>query len=166
MSTTPPKTILVTGCSANGIGAAIANALAKQGHHVYATARNTSKIPANLELAPFDVSVISIMVGTITTPFHANEPTVVLPPSSRYAAIRDTISRWATGEAGPKGSSSEDFAESLVQDIVGTGKSAWVWKGAYSGTIKFASKWIPTWILDGLMSTGQGLDELSKNLKK
>ncbi|GAB1317707.1 2-deoxy-D-gluconate 3-dehydrogenase [Madurella fahalii] len=280
----PPKTVLVTGCSAGGIGAAIANALAKQGHHVYATARNTSKIPAHLselsnvttlqldvispasiseaakavagngrgldvlvnnagagltmplldvdvsqaqqvhdtnlwgplrciqafsdlliasqgrvvnistvgavvntpwigvyssskaalnmlsdtlrlELAPFGVSVVSVMVGTITTPFHANEPTVVLPPSSRYAAIKDIISRWATGEAGPKGSSPEDLAESLVHDIVGAGKSAWVWKGANSGAVKFASKWIPASILDGLMSTGQGLDELSKSLK-
>jgi hypothetical protein len=53
------------------------------------------------------------MVGTISTPFHANEPTVVLPPSSRYAVIKDTISRWATGEAGPKGVSVEELAESL-----------------------------------------------------
>jgi hypothetical protein len=87
------------------------------------------------------------MVGTISTPFHANEPTVVLPPSSRYAAIKDTISRWATGEAGPKGGSVEELAESLVHDIVGTGTSVEVWKGANSGAVKLASRWLPTWIL-------------------
>ncbi|KAI0429043.1 dehydrogenase with different specificitie [Xylaria sp. FL1042] len=43
-----PKTILVTGCSDGGIGAAIALALAKRGHHVFATARTVSKIPASL----------------------------------------------------------------------------------------------------------------------
>ncbi|KAI1121119.1 dehydrogenase with different specificitie [Nemania abortiva] len=43
-----PKTILVTGCSDGGIGAAIALALAKRGHHVFATARTVSKIPATL----------------------------------------------------------------------------------------------------------------------
>lgn len=48
----PKKTVLVTGCSAGGIGAAIALALAKQGHHVFATARNTSKIPAELSGLP------------------------------------------------------------------------------------------------------------------
>jgi NAD(P)-dependent dehydrogenase (short-subunit alcohol dehydrogenase family) len=47
-----PKSILVTGCSAGGIGAAIASELAKHGHHVYATARVTSKIPAELLALP------------------------------------------------------------------------------------------------------------------
>jgi NAD(P)-dependent dehydrogenase (short-subunit alcohol dehydrogenase family) len=47
MSTTK-KTILITGCSAGGIGAALAHTLASQGHNVYATARNTSKIPTEL----------------------------------------------------------------------------------------------------------------------
>lgn len=46
MSTT--KSILITGCSADGIGAAMALVLAKRGHHVFATARDTSKIPESL----------------------------------------------------------------------------------------------------------------------
>ncbi|KAI1277866.1 dehydrogenase with different specificitie [Xylaria sp. FL0933] len=43
-----PKTVLVTGCSAGGIGAAVAIALAQRGHHVFATARDVSKIPSSL----------------------------------------------------------------------------------------------------------------------
>ncbi|KAI5857353.1 NAD(P)-binding protein [Durotheca rogersii] len=43
-----PKTILVTGCSAGGIGAAVAHALAKRKHHVFATARTVAKIPSEL----------------------------------------------------------------------------------------------------------------------
>lgn len=40
------KSVLVTGCSASGLGAAIATNVAKNGgHHVFATARDTSKIP-------------------------------------------------------------------------------------------------------------------------
>ena len=35
------KTIIVTGCS-SGIGAAVAAALAKRGHWVFATARDTT----------------------------------------------------------------------------------------------------------------------------
>lgn len=42
------KTILVTGCSAGGIGASMALALARRAHHVFATARTVSKIPAEL----------------------------------------------------------------------------------------------------------------------
>ena len=39
------KSVLVTGCSAGGVGSALAHALAKRGHHVIATARDISKIP-------------------------------------------------------------------------------------------------------------------------
>ncbi|KAI0714610.1 hypothetical protein C8Q76DRAFT_619051 [Earliella scabrosa] len=284
---TSKKTILITGCSANGIGAALADALAKAGHTVFATARDPSKIPTTLtalpnvktlaldvtspssvadavaavkgddragrldvlvnnagagytiplldadleqarrvhdtnvwgplrttqafadlliaskgrvvnissvgavvntpwigvyssskaalnilsdtlrlELAPFGVSVLTVLVGTVSTPFHANEPDVELPPASRYALIRDTISKWAKGEAGPKGGSPDELAASLVDDVVGNGKSGQVWKGANSGAVKFVSRWVPTSMADGMMSGGQGLDELSKSLQK
>lgn len=46
------KTILVTGCSAGGVGAALAIALATKGHYVFATARNLSKIPPALVSLP------------------------------------------------------------------------------------------------------------------
>ncbi|KAK8127345.1 hypothetical protein PG984_008453 [Apiospora sp. TS-2023a] len=58
------KTILVTGCSAGGIGAAIASALASKNqnhHHVFATARDPSKIPEALSSLP-NVSVIRLDV--------------------------------------------------------------------------------------------------------
>lgn len=43
------KSVLVTGCSAGGLGAAIATNIAKTGsHHVFATARHTAKIPEEL----------------------------------------------------------------------------------------------------------------------
>ncbi|TGJ77609.1 hypothetical protein E0Z10_g10668 [Xylaria hypoxylon] len=58
-----PKTVLVTGCSDGGIGAAIALALAKRGHHVFATARTVSKIPASLSeldnVTPLQLDVTS-----------------------------------------------------------------------------------------------------------
>ncbi|KAI6088059.1 oxidoreductase [Hypoxylon rubiginosum] len=59
------KTILVTGCSAGGIGAAIAIALASRAHYVFATARSISKIPSelaalsNVTILPLDVTSAS-----------------------------------------------------------------------------------------------------------
>lgn len=56
------KSILVTGCSANGIGAALALVLAQKGHHVFATARNVDKVPValkgleNVTVLPIDVT--------------------------------------------------------------------------------------------------------------
>ncbi|KAF7586373.1 hypothetical protein BBP40_009019 [Aspergillus hancockii] len=269
----PPKTILITGCSAHGIGAALAHTLAEKGHHIIATARNPSRIPDSLtslsnvtplqldvtsttsvseavkavhdrgvgldvlvnnagsgytvplldadletaqqvyeanvwgvlrmvqgfadllvrsrgrvvnvssvgavvntpwigiysssksslstlsetlrlELAPLGVSVLTIMVGTVTTTFHANEPEVILPPTSRYVAIRDTISRWATGQAGPKGCSVTEFAVSIADDVLG--EKGVVWRGPNSAAVRF----------DQMMSGGQGLDHLAKSVNK
>ncbi|RHZ58924.1 SDR family oxidoreductase [Aspergillus thermomutatus] len=289
---TKTKTILITGCSANSIGAALALSLAKKGHHIFATARSLAKIPEplttlsnvtllqldvsspgsvaesvkavqdhgqgldvlvnnagagytiplldadldhakqvyetnvwgvlrmiqgfadllirnrgrvvnvssvgaavntpwigkggllmttgvysssksavvqisetlRLELAPLGVSVVCLMVGTVTTSFHDNEPRVVLPATSRYAAIKETISQWATGQAGPKGCSVDEFANSIVEVVLGA-NGGLVWKGPYSGAIKIFSRWCPSWLLDRMMSNGQGLDELEKSVK-
>ncbi|KAK5994314.1 Short-chain dehydrogenase cctT [Cladobotryum mycophilum] len=284
------KTILVTGCSKGGLGASLAIALAQQGHHVFATARNTAKIPPELvrltgvtpleldvtstesvaaaakivsdatkhqenygldvlinnagrgytipildadleeakqvydtnvwgtirttqafadlviakkgrivnissmsavvntpwmgtyasskaaltsisdtlrlELSPFGVSVVTIMLGMVATPFHDNQPQPVLRPTSRYASILNTITRWSKGEAGPEGSSVDDVAKTLLPDILDGGKNGVIWKGDQSGIVKFISRWLPTCILDGLIGQGQGLDELSRTLKK
>lgn len=48
MANTRKKTVLITGCSQYGIGAALAERLADQGHTVFATARNPGRIPYEL----------------------------------------------------------------------------------------------------------------------
>ncbi|EED12541.1 oxidoreductase, short-chain dehydrogenase/reductase family [Talaromyces stipitatus ATCC 10500] len=60
----PLKSILVTGCSGGGIGSAIALLLARKGHHVFATARNTSKIPEELTSLS-NVTVLSLDVTSM-----------------------------------------------------------------------------------------------------
>ncbi|EME42831.1 hypothetical protein DOTSEDRAFT_72323 [Dothistroma septosporum NZE10] len=55
-------TVLITGCSENGIGAALATEYQKREYHVFATARNTNKIPksiasaSNVTVLPLDVT--------------------------------------------------------------------------------------------------------------
>ncbi|PNP60184.1 hypothetical protein THARTR1_00208 [Trichoderma harzianum] len=251
------QTILITGCSADGIGAVLALTLAKQHHRIFATARDTSKIPfelrslpnvsvialdvsskesvaeaakaveeaghcldvlvnnagfgytmpildvdidkaqnlynANvwgmstrrglllpgtyasskaainsisetlrLELSPFGVSVVTILLGTVATPFHANEPIPELPETSYYAKILETITKWAKNELGPKGGSTQELVNSIVPDIMASNRNGIVWRGSYSGIIWFVTRWLPVSILDMMMSQDQGLDELAK----
>ncbi|KAK8061614.1 oxidoreductase- short-chain dehydrogenase/reductase family [Apiospora phragmitis] len=260
----PEKTILVTGCSAGGIGAAIASALATHHHHVFATARNISKIPESLssldnvtifpldvcdlasireavkfvtdsgrgldvqvnnagaaygtpvldidieraqklydlnvwgpirmiqafsklliasrgrvvnistcgavvyttwmgvyssskaaltnlskvlrlELAPFGVAVVTIMAGTINSHFHDNDD-FHLPPTSLSIPIEKIITGWANGESKPKGMPAEKFAETLVDDIVGSGTTGLLWRGVNSNPIKSLGKFAPQFI--------------------
>jgi 1-acylglycerone phosphate reductase len=53
------KTVLITGCSDGGLGAALAIELHKAGYRVFATARNVNKmagLPQEIERLPIDVS--------------------------------------------------------------------------------------------------------------
>jgi hypothetical protein len=58
-----------------------------------------------------------------------------------------TIARWASGQAEPKSCSAEEFAESVVEDVVGRGKGGILWKGPNSGAVKLVSKWVPVSML-------------------
>lgn len=91
----------------------------------YATSKaalNTLSETLRLELAPFSVSVVTILPGVIGSNFHVNDAAGFdMPPTSRYAAIKNIIAGWAKGEAQPKDSlSAERFGELVVPDIIGT----------------------------------------------
>jgi len=63
MATVQKKTVLITGCSAGGIGSAMAHQFHQRGFYVFATARNTSTIPldlatlSDLEIVELDVTL-------------------------------------------------------------------------------------------------------------
>ena len=57
--TTTRRTCLITGCSAGGTGAALAEAFKGKGYHVFATARSPSKVPKTLH-EDSDVTVFAL----------------------------------------------------------------------------------------------------------
>ncbi|OAQ71386.1 oxidoreductase, short-chain dehydrogenase/reductase family [Pochonia chlamydosporia 170] len=112
------------------------------------------------ELAPFGVSVVTVMLGTVATQFKTNEPIPDIQPTSRYFPILDTITNWANGSAGPQGGPVHDVVESLLPYIIEDGRGGLAWIGHYSTIIRVLSHWGPAWILDKMVTQDQGLVEL------
>jgi len=57
----PLKTVLITGCSANGLGSALAQAFHNANYHVFASLRNPSKILPSLASLP-NVTIVTLDV--------------------------------------------------------------------------------------------------------
>jgi len=67
-----PKTVLITGCSEGGIGAAIASCYQQRGYHVFATARSLSKMAGlsslpNVTCLELDVTSQSSIDNAVAT---------------------------------------------------------------------------------------------------
>lgn len=58
-----PRTVLITGCSDGGLGAALALSFHRAGLHVYATARDTSKM-TNIKKAGIETLVLDVLSQT------------------------------------------------------------------------------------------------------
>ena len=104
------------------------------------------------ELSPFGVSVVAVMAGTVATNFDANVNEFSLPPGSLYESIKDNIKGWVTGTAKPVGGPLDEFAQTVLQDIVGKGKDGIVYRGPNAAAMGFVASWLPTW-----MTVSQGL---------
>ncbi|CAJ2507915.1 Uu.00g091010.m01.CDS01 [Anthostomella pinea] len=121
-----------------------------------------------LELAPFGVSVVTILPGIIDSQIRVNGAVSFdLSPTSRYAPIKDTITGWATGDAVPKDRLSVDgFAELVMSDVLGADKGGIVSRGPYALLLRRIGQWAPTWIADRILSLNTGLDELLREVSK
>ncbi|KAJ5531978.1 hypothetical protein N7494_008530 [Penicillium frequentans] len=74
------KSCLVTGCSAGGVGASLAEAFKDKGYHVYATARSPSKVPRSLH----EASNATVLALDVTS-------------SESIAAVAETVKRETGG---------------------------------------------------------------------
>ncbi|KAF2636128.1 NADPH-dependent 1-acyldihydroxyacetone phosphate reductase [Massarina eburnea CBS 473.64] len=83
-----------------------------------------------LEVAPFGVKVLAIVTGTVGTEFAVKTGDLAsLPDSSLYEAIEADFKKFTFADDGRKKTSSDEFAEDVVKDILG-GATVRVWRGA------------------------------------
>ncbi|KAI1095733.1 oxidoreductase [Rostrohypoxylon terebratum] len=113
-----------------------------------------------LEMKPFGVKVATVMVGAVETRLFDNAPEHLLPPDSIYKAAEKEIGDWATGRnMEGQESKREDFARSLVKDILG-GASGRVYRGNMTTTLRILASILPDFIIDHLVVDGTGLDRI------
>ncbi|PYI33530.1 putative hydroxybutyrate dehydrogenase [Aspergillus indologenus CBS 114.80] len=130
----------------------------------YAASKRSLEIMAEtlrLELAPFQVRVLSIVTGGVQTLGQSHFDEFALPEGSMYKPIEDTIAKRARGEDGKQRSGLLGHAEQVVTAIV-AGTAGKFWCGQGAGATKFASTHLPTSWMDAGVSKGTGLDHLSK----
>jgi len=121
-----------------------------------------------IELSPFGVKVLTVMVGSISTKFHENNPPFHLPVESLYRPIEHAIVDSDSGKhspEGPEGMNVNVFAEHLVADVLG-GKTGQIWRGKMASMTRWVSTWVPWGLLDGMVTKGRGVDELVHSVKE
>lgn len=99
------------------------------------------------EVEPLGVKVLTVFAGNVKTRFWSGEKEVTLPEGSKYAAISETINEAAGGKfGGDKQSSADQFSDQLFTAIV-RGRGGAVWQGALAGSVRWVSKFAPSWLL-------------------
>ena len=71
-----------------------------------------------LELAPFHITIMIVMLGVVQLGLLANTAEVDLPPGSMYAPVERQIHKVRAGSNMPKAINADKFAEKLVKDIL------------------------------------------------
>jgi len=96
-----------------------------------------------LELAPFGVTVTSVVTSPVTSLGLTHSEKWVMPDGSLYEEIRETYTKRTGGDDGGPRMDTHKYAEGVVDKIL-KGAGAKFWGGANAGIIKFMLSWMPT----------------------
>lgn len=139
----------------------------------YQVIYNSSKAAAasitaglRLELAPFNIKVIDLKTGTVTSNFLDNLPSAKLPPKSLYAVAREEVEKIMSAERiRNEGVPASTWARDIVKEVSKRKPKAFVWKGANCLFVWFISTFLPVGAFDGPMKKMVRLDVVQKRVQ-
>ena len=95
-----------------------------------------------LEMQPFGVRVLCIVVGAVETMINTHFDELTLPQNSLYKPAEQKFIALAKGYNPFPKMPAEEFAKNAIKDILGSSKGR-VWHGSAVGLLKTLSGWAP-----------------------
>jgi 1-acylglycerone phosphate reductase len=131
----------------------------------YAASKRSLEIMAEtlrLELAPFDVKVLSLVTGAVRSNGQTYFDEFTLPKDSLYKSIESTIKSRAQGQDQIPRMETLEYATKVTEHIV-KGNSGKFWYGSHADMVFGATKPpVPQEMMDAGSIPGTGLDTLGK----
>ncbi|KAL9106014.1 MAG: hypothetical protein Q9227_008922 [Pyrenula ochraceoflavens] len=134
---------------------------------IYAASKRSLEILGDvlrLELAPFDVTVVSVVTGAVESRVHSHYQDWKMPKNSRYVSVEGDFVKRAKGDDGSPRMENHKYAEGVVDKLLNKPGSK-IWYGAAASLVKFAASWFPTTWLDAGVAKGTGIDVMMKAKK-
>jgi 1-acylglycerone phosphate reductase len=120
-----------------------------------------------IEMAPLDVSVISVVTAGVASKFWDNNaPKVEIPDKSVYAAGKAEFTQAASGVNVPDPMAPDVFARQVVKDLVKEKPKARVWRGGEALQCWLAATFLWTTFPDGIMSKVSGFEGIAKAVRR
>lgn len=98
-----------------------------------------------MELAPFDVKVITVMTGTIATPFFASQLPSTLPTDSLYRPIEAEMTAF-TNQAPAASMDPREYAKGVVANALKENSTVYYWRGGSAMIVRMVTAVAPAWI--------------------
>ncbi|KAF2668401.1 NAD(P)-binding protein [Microthyrium microscopicum] len=137
--------------------------------YVFGSAYNASKAALHaysntlrVELAPFDVKVITIVTGGVVSNIARTER--VLGESSIYQPITKEYAR-RTKHSQEVGMDTEKYAQSVLKQLLVRSPPRYIWEGFGSYLVWFVSTFMPKWMMDWYFTREFNLNKLRQTKK-
>jgi 1-acylglycerone phosphate reductase len=100
-----------------------------------------------IEMAPFGVSVVTVVTGPVSSNIHTHTDAWKLPENSLYIDVQDIITKRGGGDDGAPRMDTMKYASGVVDKLL-KGNNPKFWAGANVGIIKLMWSWLPSsWIV-------------------
>ncbi|KAF7935311.1 uncharacterized protein EAE97_008218 [Botrytis byssoidea] len=136
---------------------------------LYAASKRSLEILSEtlrLEIQPFGIHVSSIVTGAVQTNGQTHFDDRKLPHDPLYKLIENTIHNRARAGDGVLRINTVEYAEQVVNSIVGRKCNGRFWCGTNATQTKFGSAITPQGVSDGFMVMGYVWDELASKSKE